>query len=365
MTAVCLLAPHLTADNYRAVLNDAGHRSKREVEQIVARLRPQPAVPASVRKLPVPQTPAASPESTADKSRPDPAFPPAVMPLGPQRPAAVTPLAPERYKVQFTVSRETHDKLRRTQDLLRHAIPPGDPAEIFDRALTVLLSDLEQARLASAARPRAGRPPASGFPPHPGGGEEGGLEARWWPVRVRWRAWPLHGTRFPRVPPRAAIRSRWAGRRSECRVEVSRTQPARGGEVLWHAIAPTRARGASTSVCHNSVRPDRVGRQATARARSRTASSRRRLSVSAVVSWVPTCRRFARWPRASSPRDLEHILEASPCPMRPIVSASSPLYYNSSGVPPHAVGSTSAIDSENVQTCPPGSSTVYCRSPYG
>jgi len=45
------------------------------------------------------------------------------------------PLAPERYKVQFTVGRQTHDKLRRAQDLLRHSIPDGDPAAIFERAV--------------------------------------------------------------------------------------------------------------------------------------------------------------------------------------------------------------------------------------
>lgn len=64
--------------------------------------------------------------------------------------------------MQFTVSRETHDKLRRVQDLLRHAIPNGDPAAIFDRALTVLLSDLERTKLAAAARPRSARHAASG-----------------------------------------------------------------------------------------------------------------------------------------------------------------------------------------------------------
>jgi hypothetical protein len=35
--------------------------------------------------------------------------------------------------VQITVTRETHDKLRRVQDLLRHVVPNGDPAVIFDR----------------------------------------------------------------------------------------------------------------------------------------------------------------------------------------------------------------------------------------
>jgi hypothetical protein len=56
---------------------------------------------------------------------------------------------PERYKVQITVSRETHDKLRRAQEPLRHVIPDGDPAAIVDRALTLLVAELERTRLAA------------------------------------------------------------------------------------------------------------------------------------------------------------------------------------------------------------------------
>jgi hypothetical protein len=52
LTAVGLLAPHLTPENHRDVLAAARHKSKREVEHLVARLAPRPAVPASVRKLP-------------------------------------------------------------------------------------------------------------------------------------------------------------------------------------------------------------------------------------------------------------------------------------------------------------------------
>jgi hypothetical protein len=70
----------------------------------------------------------------------------------------VTPLAPARYKVQFTVSRQTHDRLREAQDLLRHCIPTGDVAAIFDRALTLLLADLQRTRQGKADRPRASGP---------------------------------------------------------------------------------------------------------------------------------------------------------------------------------------------------------------
>jgi hypothetical protein len=73
-----------------------------------------------------------------------------------------TPLAPERYKLQFTISRETHEKLRRVQALGRHVLPYGDPAEIFDRALTLLLQDLERRRCAAVRSPRLAREAAGG-----------------------------------------------------------------------------------------------------------------------------------------------------------------------------------------------------------
>ena len=41
----------------------------------------------------------------------------------------------------------------RAQDLLRHAIPDGDLAKIFGRALTLLLADVERKKLAAAAHP--------------------------------------------------------------------------------------------------------------------------------------------------------------------------------------------------------------------
>jgi hypothetical protein len=178
LTSVSLLARHLTEENHRTVLDAARHRSKREVEELVAGLQPRPDVPATIRKLPAPTVTTLSTKSvlatTEDppiatdriagldlprEPAPDPlpALAAAARPPVPL-PAIVTPLAPERYKVQFTVSREIHDKLRRAQDLLRHAIPNGDPGEIFGRALTMLVEHLERTKLASTRRPRSSRP---------------------------------------------------------------------------------------------------------------------------------------------------------------------------------------------------------------
>jgi hypothetical protein len=150
LTAVRLLAPHLTGENHRALLESARHKSKRDIEHIVAALRPQPPVPTTVRKLPVPSMPLpslpdASPEIVVRAETPR---------NSPSRPAAISPLAPEIYKIQFTMSREMHDRLRQAQNLLRHVVPNPDPAVIIDRALKVSLKELAKSKHAATDRPR-------------------------------------------------------------------------------------------------------------------------------------------------------------------------------------------------------------------
>ena len=167
LTAVTLLAPHLTSDNATQVLDAARFKTKREVEEIVAALRPQPDVVASVRKLPSPRQMSTPPLALpADPAKKDVD----IAALTAQRTAinvrstarpVIAPIAPERYKVQLTVGRETHDKLRRAQDLLRHSITNGDPAEIFDRALTLLVEHLEKQKYAATRKPHRASPPSS------------------------------------------------------------------------------------------------------------------------------------------------------------------------------------------------------------
>ena len=168
LTAIGLLAPHLTPANHVDVLDAARHKSKREIEQLVARIHPQPDVPSSVRKLPGPKPvallePAGQPSGDLSHTTPSTASPKAAqqMPSPSTAPPVIAPLAPDRYKVQFTVSRETFDKLRRAQDLLRHTIPTGDPAAVFDRALTLLVTELERSRLARWTAQRRRRPPVA------------------------------------------------------------------------------------------------------------------------------------------------------------------------------------------------------------
>jgi hypothetical protein len=69
----------------------------------------------------------------------------------------IRPLAPERYEIRFTASTELREKLRVAQDLLGHAIPSGDLAQVFDRALTLLVADLSRKKFAATERPRGSR----------------------------------------------------------------------------------------------------------------------------------------------------------------------------------------------------------------
>jgi 5-methylcytosine-specific restriction endonuclease McrA len=129
-------------------------------------LRPQPAIAPSIRRIATPearpvgwvpvsapllaQTSASPGDHRWDECSPRPALI--------AKPSTVAPLSADHYKIQFTIPTTTHDKLRRVQDLMRHTAPNGDPAVIFDRALTPLVDHLERAKLGKTTRNRKQQP---------------------------------------------------------------------------------------------------------------------------------------------------------------------------------------------------------------
>jgi hypothetical protein len=54
LTTVTLLAAELTDDNSDQLIDAACHKSKRDVERLVASLHPQPDIPPMIRKVPAP-----------------------------------------------------------------------------------------------------------------------------------------------------------------------------------------------------------------------------------------------------------------------------------------------------------------------
>ena len=158
LTSARLLAPHLTTENHQAVLDAARHKAKREIELLIATLHPRPPVATVIRKVsPAPGAGtrkldviscSASPLSL--DSTPRSAIPATWQPTR----ASASPLTRDNYRLQLTISTETHAKLRTAQDLLRHTIPDGDLAAVLDRALTLLIYDLERRRCATVGNPR-------------------------------------------------------------------------------------------------------------------------------------------------------------------------------------------------------------------
>jgi hypothetical protein len=149
LSAVVMLAPHLTDANVAELVARASHRSKADLARLLAEHAPRPDLPTVLTPVPAP---------IADEHAPAPVV--AATP-----PPVLRPLSPQRFALQVTIDEATHDKLRRAQALLRHRTPSGDLAEVVDRALDALLATLERQKFAATDRPRRRRAAARGRAP--------------------------------------------------------------------------------------------------------------------------------------------------------------------------------------------------------
>lgn len=227
LTTARLLGPHLTSENHRALLDSASHQKQPEVAMLIARLKPKPDVPSTIRRLPDIQSPRAGADAAHAAASADAApsgsadSPPSghtarllatsaqhvstqasetparlraveasrLLHKGiPERRAIVAPLSETSYRLQVTMNRDTHDTLREIQALARHVIPNGDPALIVQRAFTHYLLYLRKRKTAHLTRPStaaagemsAGRRASAG-------------RGRYIPARVRRAVWARDG----------------------------------------------------------------------------------------------------------------------------------------------------------------------------
>jgi hypothetical protein len=144
-----LLVPHLTEENHLAILAEANGKSKRKIEELMARLAPRPGVPEMIQQLPDPAAvqaalAAAMAPATSASAKEGPAAPNAV----------VQPLSDTTFSIQFTGGRALCEKLRQAQDLLRHRVPDGNLATVIEKALDVLLTKVKKERFALVSKPR-------------------------------------------------------------------------------------------------------------------------------------------------------------------------------------------------------------------
>jgi 5-methylcytosine-specific restriction endonuclease McrA len=199
LTAVCLLREYLTPDNHAELFAQASHKTKWQIQELIARRFPRPDVESRIRKLPAPRlmaenrgagglvagsSPAtgdipvrASPTATSPISpvfvSPAPAraalsvvpvSPPLVAALPPRPLPASAPTLPvrglveptseSRYRIQLNASSALKEKLELLRALTSHANPEGDLAVLIERAVDVALEQVQRQRFAKTERPR-------------------------------------------------------------------------------------------------------------------------------------------------------------------------------------------------------------------
>ena len=78
--------------------------------------------------------------------------------LEPRVPApTVVPLSEGRHMIRFTAEQRILDKLRQAQDLMRHQLPSGDLAAIFERGLDLLIAERKKKLFGQTDKPRPSR----------------------------------------------------------------------------------------------------------------------------------------------------------------------------------------------------------------
>jgi hypothetical protein len=227
LTSVLLLTPHLKPENAEGLLAAAAHKSKAEIELLLADRFPRPDVPTVVRAIapvvaaselatrPVdPFATSLAPEQVdrAILSR----APVQIEPLSPR--AKITPIAANKFAMQLTIDRETHDQLIYAQALLGHAVPSGDIAQVLKRAVDALVRELERKKFAKCARVHVARPKSRD--------KNSDDNCRHIPASIRREVWHRDGGQCTFVSA--------SGRRCEerTRLEFDHTQPlARGGQT--------------------------------------------------------------------------------------------------------------------------------------
>jgi 5-methylcytosine-specific restriction endonuclease McrA len=186
LSAVVLLARHLTEANVGDLVHAATHKTKAEIEQLIANRFPRRDWPERLQVMAPPpewlaelspgkveatSPPFESASSAAAIELSPGQVPPPVesqcptssLQLSPGKvappapPSRVTPLAPQRFGFQFTGDQETRELYDDVQALLSHQIPSGQMALVFKRVLQLAKAELEKRKYAATDRPGRSR----------------------------------------------------------------------------------------------------------------------------------------------------------------------------------------------------------------
>ena len=170
VTTAGVLAPHLTPENSAELLAASSFRSRQEIVRLLAERSqhaeagtlaldgPNQVEDSSSLSAPVRMnSPADNCASPATEDAPGPVAP-AQASLA--RRGRIFSSASGGHEVRLTLTDEEHADLRQAQAHLGHAVPSGDPALVYARAMKLLLAHLEKQRL--GAKPGASVPASVG-----------------------------------------------------------------------------------------------------------------------------------------------------------------------------------------------------------
>jgi 5-methylcytosine-specific restriction endonuclease McrA len=154
LSALELLRERLTDENHEDLLGAVSGKSKSQVLALLAVRFPRPDVPTTIRKLSArsPDGAIGRPLTSSETRFALEPFPSGFA-VGLAR-GRVEPLSEARSRVEFTASAELRDKLELCRDLLSHANPTRELGVVVERAVDLLLRELEKKRLGSTTRAR-------------------------------------------------------------------------------------------------------------------------------------------------------------------------------------------------------------------
>jgi 5-methylcytosine-specific restriction endonuclease McrA len=154
LSALELLREYLTEENHAELLGAVAGMSKGEILALLAKFFPKPDVPTTIKKLPPSTNGDVTPRTFELEAAATPhAFEPAR--------SRIEPLSEARYKIEFTASAGLREKLELCRDLMSHANPTRDLGVVVERAVDLLLAELEKKRLGRTKRARSRIPRAA------------------------------------------------------------------------------------------------------------------------------------------------------------------------------------------------------------
>ena len=151
------------AQRFPSLLEAAAHRSKAEIQLMLARRFPRSESLALVRTVTGGPTPPTEPSVVQSESDGAGRGGESAISLAPGQVKSavattmVEPIAPERFELHATFSQTAHDKLEYARDLMSHRVAARDPVTVIELGLDALIEKLEKQRFAAAANPRPGR----------------------------------------------------------------------------------------------------------------------------------------------------------------------------------------------------------------